>query len=62
MVRGKAFMKMAVSSLVVLLTAAFGMGSALAEYPDKPISMIVTYSPGGATDFQARIVTMLAWK
>lgn len=33
---------------------------ALAQYPDKPISMIVSYSPGGATDFQARIVTMLA--
>jgi len=33
---------------------------ALAQFPDKPISMIVSYSPGGATDFQARIVTMLA--
>lgn len=30
------------------------------DYPDKPVSMIVAYSPGGATDFQARIVTMLA--
>ena len=31
-----------------------------AEYPESPISMIVSYSPGGATDFQARIVTMMA--
>ncbi len=31
-------------------------------YPDRPVSMVVSYSPGGATDFQARIVTMLAGK
>ena len=35
-------------------------GFAAAEYPDKPITVIVAYSPGGATDFQARIVTMMA--
>jgi len=53
------------SIVVVLMTVvAFSVfGSiAMAEYPDKPISMIVSYSPGGATDFQARIVTMLAGK
>jgi len=39
----------------------FGLGSAVqAEYPKSPVSMIVPYSPGGATDFQARIVTMMA--
>jgi len=53
---------------VAALLLAFGMLLALAgpamagDYPDKPISMIVTYSPGGATDFQARIVTMMAGK
>jgi putative tricarboxylic transport membrane protein len=50
-------------SFVAVLALAFCLsmgGAALAEYPDKPVSMIVTYSPGGATDFQARIVTMLA--
>ncbi|WP_261843599.1 tripartite tricarboxylate transporter substrate binding protein [Aliamphritea ceti] len=31
-------------------------------FPDRPVSMVVSYSPGGATDFQARIVTMLAGK
>lgn len=30
------------------------------SYPDHPISTVVAYSPGGATDFQARIVTMMA--
>jgi len=33
---------------------------AMAEYPDKPVSMVVTYPPGGATDFQARVVTTMA--
>jgi len=46
---------------LLALVLVLGLGSvALAEYPDKPISMVVSYSPGGATDFQARIVTMMA--
>jgi tripartite-type tricarboxylate transporter receptor subunit TctC len=32
------------------------------NYPDRPISLVVAYSPGGATDFQARIVTMMSAK
>jgi tripartite-type tricarboxylate transporter receptor subunit TctC len=47
---------MTVTAFVVCGTVA------MAAYPEKPISMIVSYSPGGATDFQARIVTMLAGK
>ncbi len=36
-------------------------GSAVAqEYPDRPILLMVSYGAGGATDFQARIVTMTA--
>ncbi len=30
------------------------------DYPDRPISVVVAYNPGGATDFQARLVTMMA--
>lgn len=41
--------------------STLGFGTSFAgDYPDGPISMIVCYNPGGATDFQARIVTMFA--
>ncbi len=30
------------------------------DFPDRPISLSVSYGAGGATDFQARIVTMVA--
>ena len=45
--------------LAIVLFLGFASPS-MAQYPDAPISMVVAYSPGGATDFQARIVTMLA--
>jgi tripartite-type tricarboxylate transporter receptor subunit TctC len=44
-------------TLLALWLAPFAMA---ADYPDKPISMIVSYEPGGATDFQARIAVMMA--
>ena len=31
-----------------------------ATYPERPIMLMVSYGAGGATDFQARIVTMTA--
>lgn len=30
------------------------------DYPDRPVMLMVSYGAGGATDFQARIVTMTA--
>lgn len=48
----------------IWLTAILGLVlpfTAGAEgYPDRPVLVTVAYSPGGATDFQARIVTMMA--
>lgn len=31
-----------------------------ADFPNAPIQVAVAYGPGGATDFQARIATMMA--
>jgi tripartite-type tricarboxylate transporter receptor subunit TctC len=43
-----------IRKLVAALILAPGM--ALAAYPDKPINMIVSYSPGGGTDLIARAI------
>jgi len=50
----------------LLTAAAFAVmamtaSSAIAQdYPERPVMMMVSYGAGGATDFQARIVTMTA--
>ncbi len=48
-------MKTKLQALLLALLALTG-GQALAEYPDKPISIIVGYSAGGGTDVMARTV------
>ena len=47
-------MKKSIRSLLFLLAMAPAM--ALAAYPEKPINMIVSYSPGGGTDLVARAI------
>merc|ERR1711964_663641 len=48
-------------SLTLILSFFLGNAAVQAgEYPDRPISVVVAYNPGGATDFQARLVTMMA--
>jgi tripartite-type tricarboxylate transporter receptor subunit TctC len=44
------------------MATAISLTPALADsaYPDRPIGVAVSYGAGGATDFQARIVTMVA--
>ena len=42
------------------LVGAAATTATAADYPDRPILMMVSYGAGGATDFQARIVTMTA--
>ncbi|MEM7471668.1 MAG: tripartite tricarboxylate transporter substrate binding protein [Pseudomonadota bacterium] len=55
-------MKNWIAGAAMALTAL--TGTAMAEghgsYPERPIMMMVSYGAGGATDFQARIVTMTA--
>ncbi|MBN1103643.1 MAG: tripartite tricarboxylate transporter substrate binding protein [Deltaproteobacteria bacterium] len=54
-------MSFLVSALVLVSLVMFASTAPVhAEWPASPISVIVAYPPGGATDFQARIVTMLA--
>ena len=45
--------------LVVAVAGAAPLAMA-SEYPDRPIGVTVAYGAGGATDFQARIVTMMS--
>lgn len=52
-------MKKLLAGAVLALMTMTG-GAFAQEYPDRPIMMMVSYGAGGATDFQARIVTMTA--
>lgn len=45
-------------ALATMTAGAFADGHE--NYPERPIMMMVSYGAGGATDFQARIVTMTA--
>lgn len=50
----------AVAALAMAAVPSNVPGTHAADYPERPVSLVVAYSPGGATDFQARIVTMVA--
>lgn len=52
-------MKKLLAGAAMALMALTG-GASAQDYPDRPIMMMVSYGAGGATDFQARIVTMTA--
>lgn len=55
--------KLSRAAMAAAIGLAMGTTAATAdEYPDRPISLTVAYGAGGATDFQARIVTMMAAK
>jgi tripartite-type tricarboxylate transporter receptor subunit TctC len=43
-------------AVAAALLAMGVMGTALAQYPNKPIKMIVPYPPGGATDVVGRVL------
>ncbi len=53
-------MKKLLAGAAMALMALTGGAAQSQDYPDRPIMMMVSYGAGGATDFQARIVTMTA--
>ena len=53
-------MKRILTLAVAMLAVSYGGVAFAQDYPDRPISVMVSYGAGGATDFQARIVTMVA--
>ncbi|MEL6477001.1 MAG: tripartite tricarboxylate transporter substrate binding protein [Pseudomonadota bacterium] len=53
-------MKRFLTGLAMLLAGLSAPALAEEAYPERPIMMMVSYGAGGATDFQARIVTMTA--
>ena len=42
--------------LVPLAAFAWSTSTAAAEYPNRPMRLVVTFPPGGSADFQARIL------
>ena len=52
-------MKNFLLGLAIALMGMTGLATA-GDYPDRPLMLMVSYGAGGATDFQARIVTMTA--
>lgn len=53
--------KRLISLAFAAATTALASTAIQAEgYPERPVSVMVSYGAGGATDFQARIVTMMA--
>lgn len=53
-------MKKILAGLAALAAVTLAAPVSAQDYPTRPVSVMVSYSPGGATDFQARIVTMVA--
>src|SRR3954464_15083557 len=41
---------------LLVLMAVLWTGSVLAEYPERPINLLVAYPPGGGTDLVARAI------
>ena len=53
-------MKKLLAGAAIALATLTGSNAVAQDYPERPIMMVVSYGAGGATDFQARIVTMTA--
>ena len=53
-------MKKLLTAAAFAVMAMTGSAAIAQDYPERPVMMMVSYGAGGATDFQARIVTMTA--
>ena len=53
-------MKKLIAAASIALMSMTGTAAIAEDYPERPVMMMVSYGAGGATDFQARIVTMTA--
>lgn len=51
------FSRLALTAFLLLAFIAGGSGEAFAEYPDKPIHLLLPFPPGGAVDIVARVMT-----
>ena len=49
-------MKQLTLGSVLALGVGVVAGAALAEYPERPINMVIPYGAGGATDISARTI------
>ncbi len=49
-------MKYVAKALTALVLAALPLTAMADEYPDRPITMVVPYGPGGAADLSARMI------
>ncbi|MXW84543.1 MAG: tripartite tricarboxylate transporter substrate binding protein [Boseongicola sp. SB0667_bin_21] len=53
-------MKKLLAAASIAMVGLTGAATADENYPERPILLMISYGAGGATDFQARIVTMTA--
>ena len=51
------FSRVALTAFLSAALVAAGSGGAFAEYPDKPIHLLLPFPPGGAVDLVARVMT-----
>ncbi len=54
--------RLAIPLIAAISVLAVATTSYAQNYPDRPIGVMVAYSPGGATDFQARVATLASAK
>ena len=52
------FLKTLKKTMGAALVATLGLGTAaVAEYPEKPITLVIPFGPGGSHDLNARVIT-----